>query len=180
PVWRDRPGHRRSAPVRSGLLRHRRTRHPLRRSGGIPGCWCHHYGDTMNCCRTMLTLVRCLAVVLLAVPLAVQARVELPLVFGDGAVLQRDQPMRVWGWSGPHARVQVRFDHDQVDVSADDEGRWSAVLPAHAAGGPFELSVRSGSDETVSHDLLVGDVYLASGQSNMEFELYKARDAAAE
>ena len=134
----------------------------------------------MNRCRTMLPLVRCLAVVLLAVPLAVQARVELPLVFGDGAVLQRDQPMRVWGWSGPHARVQVRFDHDQVDVSADDEGRWSAVLPAHAAGGPFELSVRSGSDETVSHDLLVGDVYLASGQSNMEFELYKARDAAAE
>jgi len=133
----------------------------------------------MNRCRTISPLFRCLAVVLLAVPLVGQARVELPPVFGDGAVLQRDQPMRIWGWSEPHARVEVRFDHDKAGVRADAAGRWHAVLPAHAAGGPFELSVRSGADETVSHDLLVGDVYLASGQSNMEFELYKAGNADA-
>ena len=117
---------------------------------------------------------------LLAVPLAAQAHVELPLIFGDGAVLQRDQPMRVWGWSEPRAHVQVQFDRSKADVTADANGRWHAVLPAHAAGGPFDLSVRSGKDKTVSHDLLVGDVYLASGQSNMEFELYKARNAVAE
>jgi sialate O-acetylesterase len=133
----------------------------------------------MNRSLTMSPLLRCLVALLLAVPLVAQARVELPLVFGDGAVLQRDQPMRVWGWSGPNAHVQVQFDRNQADVTADAEGRWSAVLPAHTAGGPFELSVRSGTDETVSHDLLVGDVYLASGQSNMEFELYKAGNAAA-
>ena len=134
----------------------------------------------MNRIRTNSLPVRCLVALLLAVPLAAQARVELPLIFGDGAVLQRDQPMRVWGWSAPRARVRVQFDHSKADVAADAAGRWQARLPAHAAGGPFTLSVRSGNDETVSHDLLVGDVYLASGQSNMEFELYKARNAVAE
>lgn len=124
--------------------------------------------------------VRWVIALLLAAPLAAQARVELPLIFGNGAVLQRDQPLRVWGWSEPRAHVQVQFDRSKADVTADANGRWHAVLPAHAAGGPFELSVRSGQDETVSHDLLVGDVFLASGQSNMEFELYKARNAAAE
>ena len=117
---------------------------------------------------------------LLAAPLAAQAHVELPLVFGDGAVLQRDQPMRVWGWSGPRAHVQVQFDHSTGRRHRRCRGALACLLPAHAAGGPFELRVRSGHDETVSHDLLVGDVYLASGQSNMEFELYKARNAAAE
>ncbi|MEP6899300.1 MAG: sialate O-acetylesterase, partial [Rhodanobacter sp.] len=134
----------------------------------------------MNHARTNSFIRRFLAVLVFAVPLAAQAGVKLPLVFGAGAVLQRDQPMRVWGWSGPRAHVQVQFDRNKVDVTADGEGRWSVVLPAHAAGGPFELSVRSGKDEIVSHDLLVGDVYLASGQSNMEFELVKARNAAVE
>lgn len=124
--------------------------------------------------------IRCLALALLATPWVAQARVELPQVFGDHAVLQRDRPMRIWGWSGPRAHVQVRFDHNQAEVTADAQGRWSALLPAHAAGGPFELSVRSGADRVVSHDLLVGDVYLASGQSNMEFQLYRARDAENE
>ncbi|MEO8778031.1 MAG: sialate O-acetylesterase [Rhodanobacter sp.] len=127
--------------------------------------------------RVRSPLAGCLVVLLLVAPLAAQARIELPPVFGDGAVLQRDQPMRVWGWSESQARVEVRFDHAKAEVSADGEGRWHAVLPAHAAGGPFELSVRSGQDQTVSHDLLVGDVYLASGQSNMEFELRQAGNA---
>ncbi|OOG58510.1 9-O-acetylesterase [Rhodanobacter sp. B05] len=134
----------------------------------------------MSRTRTTSFAVRFLIALLLAAPLAAQAHVELPLIFGNGAVLQRDKPIRVWGWSGPHARVQVQFDHSKADVTADAKGRWHAVFPAHAAGGPFQLSVRSGKDEIVSHDLLVGDVYLASGQSNMEFELYKARNAAAE
>lgn len=123
--------------------------------------------------------VRWIITALLFAPLAVQAHIELPTIFGSGAVLQRDRPMRVWGWSDPRAQVQVQFDRSKVEVTADAAGRWQAVLPAHAAGGPFDLSVRSGADEAVSHDLLVGDVYLASGQSNMEFELSKARNAAA-
>lgn len=120
----------------------------------------------------------CLATLaLLLLPFAAQANIELPQVFGDGAVLQRNQPIRLWGWSAPNARVHVQFDHSGIDVTADAQGRWQAKLPAHKAGGPFELSARSGDEQVVSHDLLVGDVYLASGQSNMEFQLYRARDA---
>lgn len=120
------------------------------------------------------------ATLVLLLPLAAQANMELPQVFGDGAVIQRNQPIRLWGWSAPNARVHVQFDHSRIAVTANAQGRWQAELPAHAAGGPFELSARRGADEVVSHDLLVGDVYLAGGQSNMEFELYKARNADAE
>lgn len=122
----------------------------------------------------------CLATFALLLPFAAQANMELPQVFGDGAVIQRNQPIRLWGWSAPHARVQVQFDHSRAEAIADAQGRWQVQLPAHEAGGPFELSARSGDEAVVSHDLLVGDVYLASGQSNMEFQLYRARNADAE
>jgi sialate O-acetylesterase len=129
----------------------------------------------------MIVLVRrCLLLALLATPLLAQATVELPILFGDGAVLQRDQPMRIWGWSEANAHVRVSFDGKQVQAIAGKDGRWLATLPAHGAGGPFVLNVTSGKDTAVAHDILVGDVYLASGQSNMEFELYKARDAKTE
>jgi len=124
--------------------------------------------------------LKCLAVALLVLPLAAQGAIELPLVFSDGVVLQRDQPMRVWGWSHPGARVVVRFDGRQAETKAAADGRWLTVLPAHSPGGPFELSVTDGDDTHVVHDVLVGDVYIASGQSNMEFELSKARDVQVE
>ncbi|RXD70777.1 9-O-acetylesterase, partial [Xanthomonas perforans] len=63
----------------------------------------------------------------------------LPLLFADGAVLQRDQPMPVWGWSSPNAAITVSFDGKRATAKADATGQWKVRLPAHAAGGPYVL-----------------------------------------
>ncbi|MFT3754637.1 MAG: sialate O-acetylesterase [Pseudoxanthomonas sp.] len=105
---------------------------------------------------------------------------ELPRVFADGMVLQRDQPIPVWGRSAPGAKLKVSFDGKQVKAKADAAGNWRVQLPAHAAGGPFELRIDDNGERQVLHDVLVGDVWLASGQSNMEWPIAQAADAEAE
>ena len=118
--------------------------------------------------NTYLRRIACLvALVILALPGVATAHVTLPRVFSDGAVMQRDQPMRIWGSADAGAHVHVDFNGNAVDVVAGDDGRWSATLPAHGAGGPYQLSVRSGEATRVVQDVLVGDVWLASGQSNI-------------
>jgi sialate O-acetylesterase len=112
--------------------------------------------------------------------LAAHANLDVPAIFGDHAVLQRDMPMRLWGWGTPGTEVGVTFDAHQARATVAADGRWQVTLPAHAAGGPYAWQVSDGKQTLTSHDVLVGDVYLASGQSNMEFELAKARDGAAE
>lgn len=114
-------------------------------------------------------------------PLATQATtLTLPRLFSPGAVLQRDQPMRVWGWDTPGSRVKLGFDGRHVVAVADAQGRWDATLPAHPAGGPYALDVDDGYQHRRVGDVLVGDVWLCSGQSNMEFMVSEGRDAAAE
>ena len=125
-----------------------------------------------------LRSVACLiALAVLALPGIATAHVALPRMFSDGAVMQRDQPMRIWGSADAGAQVHVDFNGNAVDVVAGDDGRWSATLPAHGAGGPYQLSVRSGETTRIVHDVLVGDVWLASGQSNMEWPVTQSAGA---
>lgn len=99
----------------------------------------------------------------------------LASVFSDHAVLQRDQPIRVWGQAAPNASVAVDLSGAAVTATADAQGRWSAVLPARPAGGPaLTLTVQAGGQSQVVSDLLMGDVWLCSGQSNMEYPLRRA------
>jgi sialate O-acetylesterase len=122
----------------------------------------------------------CVGLVLLATPLA-HAKVSLPLMFSDGAVVQRDRPLPVWGWATPGAKIEVAFDGRVATATAADDGAWRVELPAHDAGGPFAITVREDSGDTVTvRDVLVGDVWLASGQSNMEWPVAQAQDAEKE
>ncbi len=127
---------------------------------------------------------RCLhwlaALALAALPASAWAELQLPLLFVDGAVLQRDVPMRVWGWATPGARIHVRLDGAAATAVAAVDGRWQAQLPVHAAGGPYVLEVQGDGAQRRIGDVLVGDVWLASGQSNMEWPLAQARDGARE
>ena len=128
--------------------------------------------------NSRLTRAACIiALAVLALPGVATARVELPRLFSDGAVVQRDQPMRVWGSADAGAQVHVDFNGNAVDVMASDDGRWSATLPAHGAGGPYVLSIKSGGTTRVVRDVLVGDVWLASGQSNMEWPVAQSGGA---
>ena len=113
-------------------------------------------------------------------PGVAQAGLELPLLYSRGTVLQREQPIRVWGWDTPGSKVKLAFDGSEVTATADARGRWQASLPAHAAGGPYVLEVGDGREQRHIGDVLVGDVWLCSGQSNMEFMVSQGRDAAAE
>ena len=89
-------------------------------------------------------------------------------VFQDHAVLQRERPIPVWGVARPNERVTVTLGDSRVDATADAAGRWQTTLPARPAGGPLtlEAAAASGTRHTVA-DVLVGDVWLCSGQSNM-------------
>jgi sialate O-acetylesterase len=122
-----------------------------------------------------------LAALWFVVTLPAHAAIELPLLFSDGAVLQREQPLPVWGWARPGAKIDVAFDGGNATTKASDAGAWRVELPAHAAGGPYVLSIRENGGEAVTvRDVLVGDVWLASGQSNMEWPVEQAQDAAQE
>ena len=105
---------------------------------------------------------------------------RLPRLFGDGMVLQRQARLPVWGWSAPGRTVTVALDGAARSATAKASGAWRVTLPPQPAGGPHRLVVRSGSDSVVVRDVLVGDVWVASGQSNMEFALAGARNGAAE
>jgi sialate O-acetylesterase len=98
-------------------------------------------------------------------------------VFQDHAVLQRDQPVRVWGSAAPGATVTVGISGSSVQAHADGYGRWSASLPAMVAGGPYSLTAQSNGQTQTVTDVLVGDVYLCSGQSNMVMAVKDAIDS---
>ncbi len=99
-------------------------------------------------------------------------------IFSDGVVLQRDRALPVWGSARRSAVISVSFRGATRSTKSDVSGHWRVTLPAGKAGGPFEMSIASGDDRRVIHDVLVGDVWFASGQSNMEFALSGARNGA--
>ncbi len=107
-----------------------------------------------------------------------ESGVRMPRIFSNGMVLQRGQPIAIWGWSAPHSEMVVRLASSSARARADARGAWSVLLPARSAGGHFHVVVRAGADSLVFSDVLVGDVWVASGQSNMEFEVKSAANAA--
>lgn len=98
-------------------------------------------------------------------------------IFTDKAVLQRDRPLPVWGQARPGADVLVRLGNQVRSSRADATGRWQVMLPAMPAGGPVALSITSAGETVVRKDILLGDVWLCAGQSNMAFALRES-DAA--
>jgi sialate O-acetylesterase len=105
---------------------------------------------------------------------------RLPPLFADGMILQRDKPIVVWGWAKPRDAVTVRLADKSGRATALADGSWKVTLPPKPAGGPFTLSIQAGADRRELRDVLVGDVWLASGQSNMEWEVASSNDASAE
>lgn len=103
------------------------------------------------------------------------ATVTLPRLISDGLVLQRNKPVRVWGWADPGETVTVRMDGKSYTAHTDAARRWQLSLAPHAAGGPYELTV-SGSNTLTVRNVLFGDVWICSGQSNMEYKLQRSRE----
>jgi len=102
------------------------------------------------------------------------AVVTLPHVFGDHMVLQRDIPVPVWGRANPREKITVRLGEHTVRTRADSGGKWMVNLPAMDAGGPYTMAV-TGRNTIVLDDVLIGEVWICSGQSNMAFALQGRR-----
>ena len=138
--------------------------------------------------RPLLNL-RLLLLLALLPGVTVSAEVTLPKILTSHMVVQRDLPVHVWGLAAPGEAVSASFRGETRSTKAGQLGRWSVYLSPGAAGGPFQLTVTgspavAGGDavepvaETIKlDDVLVGDVWVASGQSNMEFEMHKAATA---
>lgn len=114
---------------------------------------------------------RILLPVLCLAPLPAIAAIRLPNVLSDHAVLQRERPIHIWGWATPGARLSAHFHAQTVPAMADGIGRWDLWLAPETAGGPYMLTIAGDGAEKAVSDLLVGDVWFASGQSNMEMPL---------
>ncbi|MCF1713692.1 hypothetical protein L0U88_03490 [Flavihumibacter sp. RY-1] len=114
--------------------------------------------------RTIFLFLACLVTTVVA------ARVSIPGYYSDHMVLQRDQPIRLLGWADAGERVRVQLGNNSAVVKADRNGKWTVLLPALPAGGPFLLSF-TGKNTIELKDVIIGDVWFCSGQSNMEWKL---------
>jgi sialate O-acetylesterase len=125
-------------------------------------------------------LVLCSAIA--ALPRGVGADDALPFLhplFTDHMVLQRDVSAPVWGWTTPGSRVEVTVDRRSAAAVAGADGRWLVRLPPLPAGGPHEISI-DGPQKAVVRDVLIGDVWICSGQSNMQWDVRNSNDADLE
>ncbi|HMB91798.1 MAG TPA: sialate O-acetylesterase [Rhodothermales bacterium] len=105
---------------------------------------------------------------------------QLSRLISDGMVMQREAEVPVWGWATPGETVSVTFDGQTFSAEADADSTWMVKLPAMDAGGPHEMTIQHADTTVQVHDILIGDVWVASGQSNMEWVVAEANDAEAE
>jgi len=124
----------------------------------------------MKKCLSSYIVVVFLFVASSAMP-RVQADVTLPKVIGSHMVLQRDRPLPIWGWAAPDEEVTVKLDEAIATAKADGKGNWKVVLPAVKADGKAHSMTISGKNKIELDDILIGDVWVGSGQSNMEYGL---------
>ncbi|WPO78919.1 sialate O-acetylesterase [Flavobacterium sp. KACC 22761] len=103
------------------------------------------------------------------------SQIKLPRLISDRMVLQRDIPVKIWGWAAPNEKVELSFDKKKFNTTASQDGNWIITLPSQKAGGPYEMTL-SASNSIVLKDILFGDVWLCSGQSNMELPMERVKD----
>jgi len=100
----------------------------------------------------------------------VYCQVRLPKLVSDGMILQREKPVNIWGWASPGEKVKLNFNGRTFEAITTTDGKWKIVLPAQKAGGPFDMEI-SASNTIKLKNILFGDIWLCSGQSNMELPM---------
>lgn len=123
---------------------------------------------------------RLLILVYLIIPSLAFSQVRFARLFSDHVVLQRQQPIPVWGWAKSGETVQVALAGQTQQAKADASGKWRLTFTPLEAGGPHTLSVQAKSGQATASDVLIGEVWLCSGQSNMEWPVKQANNFAVE
>jgi sialate O-acetylesterase len=111
--------------------------------------------------------------------LTVLAEVRLPSIISDNMVLQRDIPFKIWGWANPGEIVKVEMNGQKVSAVTSPTNKWMVKLAPMKAGGPYEMKI-SGKNNIVLKNILIGDVWVCGGQSNMEWPLANTNKWATE
>lgn len=109
-----------------------------------------------------------------------KAEVKLPAIFSDNMVLQRDVPLKIWGWAKKNETVEVRFMGQLKKTKADKNGWWKLQLDPISYGGPYQMEIKGRENKILLKNILIGEVWLASGQSNMEWTVKNSKDAIVE
>lgn len=109
---------------------------------------------------------------------ALYGQVKLPALAGDSMVIQRDAKVKVWGWASKGEKINISFNGKKFKATADADGKWSVLLPPMKAGGPYTMDIVASNKITINN-ILIGDVWICSGQSNMVhyLDLHKERYA---
>ena len=116
-----------------------------------------------------------LCLILIALGFTSVAQVRLPQLVSDGMVLQRDAKINVWGWASPGEKVWVKFRGKNYKTVSDAASNWKIVIPPQSAGGPYTISIK-GSNAITLNDILIGDVWFCSGQSNMVLPMDRVKE----
>lgn len=103
------------------------------------------------------------------------AQVRLPKLISDGMVLQRDSKLKIWGWATAGEKVNLQFQNKKYNTTTGKDGKWNIVVPAMKAGGPYVMEIKASNNIRIN-DILVGDVWLCSGQSNMVHQMVLHRE----
>ena len=103
------------------------------------------------------------------------AQIRLPKLISNGMVLQRDVPLTIWGWASPNEKVTLNLSNKKYKATTSSNGQWTIKLPAQKAGGPYEIKL-TGKNELVISDVLFGDVWICSGQSNMVLPMERVKE----
>lgn len=117
--------------------------------------------------KTLLAL----SIILIANTLQTQAQLRLPALISDGMVLQRDKPVKIWGWANPGSQVQLNIHKKTQTTTTNTDSSWLFTIPPAKAGDTTTITIKSGDQSITIHDIIYGDVWLCSGQSNMEFNM---------
>ena len=110
---------------------------------------------------------------------ATSANVKLPHVISSNMVLQRNEPIKIWGWADKGEKVSVTFNGKKVAAKRISADKWEAIFPATKEGGPYEIII-VGKNRIELKNIMIGDVWICSGQSNMEWTLQKTDNVEAE
>jgi len=111
---------------------------------------------------------------------SLKADVKLPGYFSDNMVIQRDAPVKIWGWADKNENVSIRFNGKSLNTKAGNNGTWEVTLPAMAFGGPYTMTVKGKNNSIELSNILIGDVWYCGGQSNMEWNVKNSMNAAKE
>ncbi|MEM9932710.1 MAG: sialate O-acetylesterase [Bacteroidota bacterium] len=125
--------------------------------------------------KSILKILYLFIAVTLFSPILLLSQLSVPPIFSDHMVLQQESMVSIWGMATPESKVILKgnWPKAKLTIKSDDKGKWRANIPSPAAGGPYQLTIKNEESELLFQDILFGEVWLCSGQSNMNWSVKK-------